>query len=80
MEYVIPIKCDKNNSSCTSSEKFILKDGKNDNNWVGHSVVKFVDADSFLRWKDIKEGGGKKNYGFDMDILEEVALEKGLNV
>ena len=29
-----------------------------DNNWVGHSVMKPVDAKSFQRRKDIKKVGG----------------------
>ena len=42
--------------------------------------MKLVDAESFQRRKDIKEEGNKKNDGFDMEILEKGALEKGLNV
>ena len=74
------IKRDKKKTFCTSSGKCFQKCVKNDNNWAGHSVVKPVDAESFQRIKHIKQGGDNKNYDFDMDILEEGALEKALNV
>ena len=42
-EYVMLIKRDKKNPFCTSSDKLFLKDGKFDNIWFGHLVVKPVD-------------------------------------
>ena len=44
----------KKNPFCTSSEKLSLKYEKFDNNWVGHSVMKPVDAESSQRRKYIK--------------------------
>ena len=40
------------------------------NHWVGHSVVKLVDDESFQKSKDNKEWGNKKHDEFDMEILE----------
>ena len=37
-----------------------------DNHWVGHSVMKHVDTESFQRIKYIKEGCDNKYYDFDM--------------
>ena len=51
-----------------------------DNHWVGHSVMKPVDAEFFQRRKYIKDGGDMKNDNFDMKILEEGAIETALNV
>ena len=54
----MPVKHDtKKNTFCTSSEKFSLKDGKIDNNWVGQSVMKPVDSELFQRREYIKEKG-----------------------
>ena len=50
-----------------------------DTHWVGYSVIIPVDAEYFLKRKDIQEVGDKKNDDFDMDILREGALEKALN-
>ena len=41
-----------------------------DNHWVGHSVMKPVDAESIQRKKSTKEVGDGKNYDFNMEILE----------
>ena len=48
LEYDMPVKRDKKNSFFTSSE------GGFYNNWVGHSVMKLVDAELFQRIKDVK--------------------------
>ena len=67
----MPVKCDtKKKFFCTSSEKLFLKDGKFDNIWFGHLVVKPVDFQSFQRIKYIKERGEEKNDVFDMEVLE----------
>ena len=50
-----------------------------DTHWVGYSVIIPVDAEYFLKRKDIQEVGDKKNDDFDMDILEKGYLEKVLN-
>ena len=42
--------------------------------------MKPVYSESFQIIKDIKEGGKEKNDDFDMDILEEGAIEKALNI
>ena len=42
--------------------------------------MKTVDAESFQRRKDIKEGGNKKNDIFDMEMIWKVFAEKALNV
>ena len=60
----------KNNPFFTSSSKYLLKYEHFDNRWFEHSVMKTVDAESFQRRKDIKEGRNKKNNDFDRDILE----------
>ena len=70
----------KNNPFCTSPEKILLKDRKFDNHWVGHSVMKSVDAELFQIIKYIKEADDEKYYNFDMDILKEFAKEKSLSV
>ena len=51
---------------CTYS--IFLKDGKTDNNWVVQSVMKPVDSESSKK-KDTQEGGNKKNYNFDIEII-----------
>ena len=58
----------------------LQKKGKTDNHWVGQSVMKPVDAESFKRRKYTKEVGGEKHNNFDMEILDEGALEKALKV
>ena len=40
-----------------------------DNRWVGHSVMKLVDAESSQTIKSTQEGGDRKNDDFDMDII-----------
>ena len=46
MGYVMPAKRDrKKNPICTSTDELFLKDGKFDNHWVGHSVMKSVYAE-----------------------------------
>ena len=48
----MPIKYDiKNNTFFTSSEKYFLKGGNTDNNWVGHSLMKPVGSRSFQKIK-----------------------------
>ena len=47
----------------------IFKNGKIDNCWVGYSVMKLVDTESFQKIKFMQEGGNKKNDNFDMEIL-----------
>ena len=42
--------------------------------------MKTVDAELFQRMKDIQEGGNNKNDNFDMEITEEGALDKALNI
>ena len=40
-----------------------------DNNWVVHSVIKQVDAESLKKRKEIQGGGDKKNDDVGMEIL-----------
>ena len=47
-----------------------------DNHWVGHSVMKPVDAGSFQRRKDINEVGEGRNEDFDIYILQECYIYK----
>ena len=42
--------------------------------------MKPVGSESFQKIKDTQEGSDKKNDNFDMEILEEGASEKALNV
>ena len=61
----MPVKFDtKNHPFCTSSEKLFLKDGNFDNHWVGHSVIKFVDAEFFQIRNETKERGERKMMTF----------------
>ena len=57
------------NNFFTSSEKKFLKDINFENHYVGHSVIKPVDAESFHKRKDIKERFEEKNECFDMEVL-----------
>ena len=41
--------------------------------------MKPVDAESFWRRNETKEGGKEKNDDFDMEIIEEGVLDKALN-
>ena len=41
----------KNNPFCTSSQKLFLKNVNTENNWVGHSVIKPVEAESLKKKK-----------------------------
>ena len=50
-------------------QNIIFKNGKIDNCWVGYSVMKLVDTESFQKIKFMQEGGNKKNDNFDMEIL-----------
>ena len=65
----------KKNPFCTYSEEYFLKDGKNYNHWVGHSVTKPVDIEYFQIKKYIKEGGYDKYDDFDIYIGEKCALD-----
>ena len=67
------------NPFCTFLGKLFLKDGKIDNHWVGPSLKKLVYAEWFQRRKDTKKGGEEKNDDFDIDIIEEFALDMALN-
>ena len=60
VEYVMLTKCDKNNPFYTSQETLFLKDGKMDIHWVGHSLMKPVEAKLVQRRIDIKEVGEEK--------------------
>ena len=59
---------------------FFANDRNFDNHWVGHSVMKPVDAESFQRRKGIKGGHKDINDNFYMEIMGKGALEKALNV
>ena len=61
-------------------EKIFLKCGLQDNHWVRHSVKKPVDDVEFQKIKTMRE---RKNYeinNFEIEILDERALDKALIV
>ena len=65
----MPLKHDsKKIPFCMSYKKLFLKDGLQDNHWVGQSSMKWVD-----RW-----GKNDERDNFEMDILDEGALDKVL--
>ena len=41
------------------TRKYFYKDGNTDNHWVGNSVMKPVDPESFQKIKDTQEGCNK---------------------
>ena len=44
--------------------------------WVGHSVMKPVDDVAFQKRKALREGNNEKSKNFEIDILDEGALDK----
>ena len=51
----MPIKCDKNKNPFCTSSKEKLNNRNIDNHWVGHSMMKPVDAELFQKINDIQE-------------------------
>ena len=79
LEYVVPLKRDtKKTLFCISSDNFFLKYGLQYNHWVGHSVKITVDTVEFKKRKALWEGKNGESDNFDMEILDEGALDKAL--
>ena len=77
----MPLKRDiKKTPLCMSSNKLFLKDGLQDNNWVGHSMMKPVDAVEFQKINSLREGNNDENENFEMEIIDEDTLDKALEV
>ena len=77
----MPLKRDtKKNPYFISSTKLFLKDILQDNHWVGHSVMKPVVAVLFHKIISMGEGNNYESDNFEMDILDEGALDKALKV
>ena len=70
----------KKNPYFISSTKLFLKDILQDNHWVGHSVMKPVVAVLFHKIISMREGNNYESDNFEMDILDEGALDKALKV
>ena len=60
--------------------KLFLKYGLQDNNWVGHSVMKPVDDMEFQKIRSMMEGNDYKRDNFEMEIIDEGAIDKALIV
>ena len=60
--------------------KFFLRDGIQDNHRTGNSGMKPVDAVEFQKIKSVREGKNDESDNFEMKILNEVALDKALEV
>ena len=52
--------------------------GLQDNNWMGHSMMKPADCMEFQKRKALMEGNNDENDNFEMDILDEGTLDKAL--
>ena len=77
----MPLKRDtKKNPYFISSTKLFLKYILQDNHWVGHSVMKPVVAVLFHKIISMREGNNYESDNFEMDILDEGALDKALKV
>ena len=62
VDFVVILKHDnKKTPFCMSSNKLFLKYGLQNNNWVGHSVMKPVDDVAFKKTKALREGNNEKS-------------------
>ena len=50
------------------------------NHWVRHSVIKSFDSMAFQKRKSTREGKNDKSDNFEMDIFDEVVLDKAQTV
>ena len=79
LEYVAPLKrYTKKTPFCMSYSKFFLTYGLQDNHWVGHALMKPVDATSFQKRQALREGNNDESENFEMDILDKGAPDKPL--
>ena len=60
--------------------KFFLKYGLKYNDWVGHSVMKPADTMASQKIKRTREGKNDESDNFEMEIIDEGALDKVLTV
>ena len=77
----MPIKRDtKKTPFCMSFNRVFSKDDLQDNNCVGHSLIKPVDAVASHKIKAIREVNNYESNNFETVILDECALDKALKV
>ena len=73
LEFVVPLKKDtKKTPFCMSDNKLFFNYGIQDNNWVGHSVIKPVDAVIFQKRKALRKGGNEKETTLKWRFLMKV--------
>ena len=76
LEYALPLERDnKKTPSCISYIKFFLKYGPQDNHWVGHLVMKPVDAAEIQKIREMREGKNDQSENSEMGIINEGALD-----
>ena len=81
LEFVVPLKrYTKKTPFCMSSNKFFLRYryGLQDSYWVGNSLMKTVDSVAFQKRKAMREFNNDESNNFEMEILDEGALNKAL--
>ena len=77
LELIVTPKYDtKKTEFFMSSYKSLVKDGIQDNNWVGHRVLEPVDVVAFNKIKALREVNNYKQNYFELYILDEGALDK----
>ena len=79
MEFVVPLKHGtKKISFFMKYSRLFLKYGLEENHWVGHSVMKPVDVVAFQKRKAPREVINDWGENFEIDIFDEIALDKAL--
>ena len=61
-----------------SSTKFFFKDDLDNNNCVGHSMMKRIDAFAFHLKKALGRGNNDEINNFYMEIIDKSTLDKAL--
>ena len=73
----MPLKRDtKKTPFCMYSNKLFLKDGIQDNHWVGHLVMRLVNDVAFQKRNALREDNNDKSDNIEMCILDEGAIDK----
>ena len=73
----MPLLCDnKKTPFLMSSNKLFLKYGLKDSHWVGQSLMKSVYFVVFQKRKATRKDKNDKSDNFEMEILDEGALDK----
>ena len=79
LEFSVPLKRDtKKTPFYMSSNKLFLKYCLQDNHWVGNAVIKPVDSVEFQKRKSLRKVNNDKSDNFEMEIIDEGALDKAL--